>query len=203
MGGSHTAWLPSLSSVQAAQVSGKRCWMEGVASAGGVGGQDLTTFEDSRVIPALTSANEGDRLYPCVAHLLGRCSMKNVMLLLIAGLYLASVSALSYADELTRMKEDMKSDMGKAMSDMKGEQAKMKAEAKAEQAKAKASQEKMKTDANAEKAKMKAQQDKMKADVKAEQNKMKGQGEAMKGEAKGMGDEMKAMGADIKGMTGK
>jgi hypothetical protein len=67
---------------------------------------------DTLVIPALTPVNEGGRLYLLVAHLDGRCPMKKIMLSIMSGLCLAAVSALSFADELTRMKEDMKSDMG-------------------------------------------------------------------------------------------
>jgi len=52
--------------------------------------------------------------------------MKKIMLSLIAGICLAGFSALSFADEMGQMKEEMKVEIGKMKEDMKGEKEKMK-----------------------------------------------------------------------------
>jgi len=107
-----------------------------------------------------------------------RCSMKKIMLPLIAGLCLTSVSSLSFADEMGKMKDEMMGEMGKMKEDVKGEKDKIQGDVKDEK-------------------------DKMKADVKGKAAEMKGKGDAMKKKEETMKGEMKGMTEDTREMMGK
>src|SRR5215472_3447430 len=93
-----------------------------------------------------------------------RCSMKKIMLPLIAGLCLTSVSSLSFADEMGKMKEDMKGEKDKIQGDVKDEKDKMKADVKGKA-----------------------------AEMKGKGDAMKKKEETMKGEMKGMTEDTREM----------
>jgi uncharacterized protein YxeA len=61
--------------------------------------------------------------------------MKKIMLSLIAVLCLSGVSALSFADEIGKLKADMKGEQDKMKADVKAQQDKTKAEVMAQKSK--------------------------------------------------------------------
>jgi len=56
--------------------------------------------------------------------------MKKIVLSIVAVMFLASFSSLSFADEMGKMKEEMKGEMKGEKEKMKGEKEKMKGEMK-------------------------------------------------------------------------
>src|SRR5262245_56042351 len=112
----------------------------------------------------------------CVGHvfliiLTRRSSMKNIMLLLIAGMCLVGFSSLSFAEDMGKMKGEMK-------GEMKGHQDEIKGEMKGNMGAMKSPQGEMKSD-------MKAQHNEMQGEMKTQHNEMKGEMKDMKGEMKG------------------
>jgi hypothetical protein len=96
-----------------------------------------------------------------------RSSMKNIMLSVIAGMCLVGFNSLSFAE-----------DMGKMKDEMKGHQDEMKGDMKGTMGATKGMQGEMRSD-------MKAQHNEMKGEMKTQHNEMKGDTKDMKSEMKG------------------
>ena len=113
------------------------------------------------VEPKVASVFEARTVQLSIRAMTEEVLMKRIMLSLIVVMSLGGFSALSFADEMGKMKGEMKGEMGKTKDDMKGEKDKMKGESKGKGDETKAKHDEMKGE-------MKGKHDEMKGEMKGQ-----------------------------------